>query len=125
MQARVFSLVSPCHVVSHHCIQYDQKLAHSCGQSHLFVFALLDEMPIEPTNDRIASCGTECRHVECGPDIGSAALNAPLTPESPTIAVDRSKPCQRGDLLLIQLAQLRQFAQQGKDQCVTHARYGG
>ena len=126
MQPGIFCpLVSPRHVVSHHCIEYDQELAHSRCQCHLFVFTLLDEVPVKSTNDRIASCGTECRHVERCPDIGSTALNAPLTPGPPTITVNRRKARQGGDLLVIQLAQFWQFTQQGEDQGVTHAWHGG
>src|SRR2546425_2541819 len=92
----------------HHRIENRQQLAHAGGQRHFLRFAGLAEAVIERADHRIAAGGGHRCHVQHGPDGGASPPAGAGAAQGATVPVQRGDPHQRGNLLAVQRADLRQ-----------------
>lgn len=102
--------------MSQYRVQGDQQLVHAGGQGNLLRLACGQETFVKYPDYGIAAGGYESTHIECGPNVGSAAPHAAFPSPPPAVPVEGCHPHQGGELLVIQRPQFGQISQQGPDQ---------
>src|ERR1041385_5203849 len=113
----------PGSLVPEHGIENDEQLAHASGQSHLLLFAGTKQPTIEGFDNQIVFGRYQRRHVKRGANACTTTASSSFAVPFPAITRMRCKPAKRDELLVWQVAQLRQFGDQHQRSDRTDARY--
>lgn len=97
----------------YHRVENCQQFAHASDQGDLCWFTRLAQSFVESFDDDITSAGDQGSHVEHCPHAGAAAPDTATAPECTAVSIERCDPYQRGNLLTVELSQLRQISDQG------------
>ena len=95
----------------HHRIENRQQLAHRGYEGNLRRFAGGAQALVELPDDRVPARRYQGRHVQGRADGRSTAPDGPVPAPPPAVAIEGRHAHQRGNLLAIEQAQLRQFGQ--------------
>ena len=87
----------------HHSVQNSQQFAHAGGDSGFLSLAGRNQPFVETSDDSITSGSYQCRHIECCPDLGSAAPNSAFPAKLPAIAVKGATPARAAICLRFKL----------------------
>src|SRR5262245_4259347 len=117
--------VGPTDVVTNHCVERGDHLAHHCHDNDLRQFSGGSATTVDPHEQRIPSAGAHRRHEEHVADWRATAPHATLSLELATLEGIRRNAYQRSDLLATHMAEFGQERNQGTGQHRSDARHGG
>src|SRR5687768_17116544 len=89
-------------------VDHDQELAHGCNERNFLGLSFVQQPKVKGFERWVEPHRRERSHIQDGAHGGPSAPNVALAPEGAALTVKRSHPHQSGDLLSVELAQLRQ-----------------
>jgi hypothetical protein len=113
--------ICPGPLIAQDSIENGQHLAHGGDEGEAGGFAGLAPTAVDGFERRVVPDGDKAGHVERCPDLDAAALDLALAAISAAVPVHWGNTDQRGNLVAVDTAQLRQFGDQGAGDDIANA----